>query len=492
MIRRTVLVIVAAAAIGITSGVVVSMTRSDGFPHEKHAGLFPTCLGCHAGIPDGDEARYFSVMPKDCIRCHDGEREETVDWVAPTRTISNLEFVHSEHISAVSAAGDEALGCAGCHGPLDSGQPRMAVGRAEPETCVNCHAHEAEQHLAEAAVCSTCHVELSEAPELAISRVAEFPRPPSHEDAGYIFAHGEAAQADLESCAVCHAQESCARCHLNAEDVAEIRTLDPDPRVAALTADLEGEWPEPESHDISGWEFTHAESVAGGSLSCATCHAEPSYRSCHGEARIAEIEALPDPEEVGLTGVVVPRTRAPGHIPDFVSQHAAAAAANLPNCSSCHVERQCADCHDAALARSAGGAAAGVELPDAGYHPVNFLQRHGADAFAVQASCSDCHSTEAFCRSCHQSVGVSVGVADGAGGAFHDAQPDWLFEHGVAARQGLESCASCHQQTSCLRCHSAKAGLRVSPHGPDFDPDRAAEGSLQSCAVCHTARQILP
>lgn len=493
MIRRTVLAIVAAAAVGISSGVVVSMTRSDGFPHEKHAGLFPTCLGCHAGIPEGEEDRYFSVESRDCIRCHDGEREETVDWTAPTRTVSNLEFVHSDHIAAVDEAGEKELRCATCHGPLDASQPRMAVGRAAPETCASCHAHEADEHLAKEAVCSTCHATLSEAVDLAVGRIAEFPRPPSHEVEGYVLAHGEGAEAELETCAVCHARESCTRCHLNAGELAEIRALEPDPRVAELTAGMEGEWPEPESHDESGWEFSHAGSVAGGSLSCASCHAEPSCRTCHGEARIAEISALPDPGDVGLTGVIVSRTRAPGHIPDFASQHAAAAAANLPNCSSCHVEGECAACHDAAPTQSARGSApADVDPPSSGYHPANFLQRHGADAFAVQASCSDCHSTEAFCRSCHQSVGVSVGVADGAGGAFHDAQPDWLFEHGRAARQGLESCASCHQQTSCLRCHSAKSGLRVSPHGPDFDPDRAADASLQSCAVCHTARQILP
>ena len=492
MIRRTVLVVVAAAAIGVTSGGVVSMTRSDGFPHEKHAGLFPTCLGCHAGIPDGEEDRYFSVLPKDCIRCHDGEREETVEWTAPTRTISNLEFRHLDHLSAMEEAGDEELACASCHGPFETDQPRMAVGRAPPEICVDCHAHEATGHLAHEAVCTTCHIELSEAGELAVGRIADFPRPPSHEAEGFVLAHGEGVGAQLESCAVCHARESCARCHLNARELAEIQRLEPDSRVAELTAGLDGEWPEPDSHDASGWEFSHAESVLDGSLSCASCHAEPSCRSCHGEARVAAISALPDPDEVGLTGVIVPRTRAAGHIPDFVSQHAAAAAANLPNCSSCHVERECESCHAAATTLSASGPERPDDPPDSGYHPANFLQRHGADAFAVQASCSDCHSTEVFCRGCHQSVGMSVGVGDAAGGVFHDAQPDWLFEHGRAARQGLESCASCHQQTSCLRCHSARSGLRVSPHGPDFDPDRAADASLQSCAVCHTARQILP
>jgi len=493
MSRRALLTLLTSAGIGLTSGVVVSMSRSAGFPHEAHAGLFPTCLGCHAGIPEGDEDRYFSVEPRDCIRCHDGERGETVDWTAPTRTASNLKFVHVRHMEAVDTAGDEDLGCAECHGPTQPDQPRMAIARAAPEICVSCHAHEVPEHLAGEAVCATCHATLAEVPELSVTRVAEFPQPPTHAAESFIVSHGEMAEAQLESCAVCHARESCTRCHLNAEGLDVIRSLAPDQRIAELVAGRAGAWPEPESHGEQGWEFSHAERVVGGSQSCASCHAEPSCRTCHGEANIPQITALPDSSRVGLAGVTVPRTRAPGHIPDFASQHGAAAAANLPNCTSCHVERECAACHEAVPTRSAqGNAPVSFEPPRSGYHPASFVLRHGAEAFAVQSSCADCHSTEAFCRSCHQNVGVAVGVADGAGGAFHDAQPDWLFEHGRAARQGLEACTSCHQQTSCLRCHSAKSGLRISPHGPDFDPDRAADASLQSCAICHTARQILP
>ena len=72
------------------------------------------------------------------------------------------------------------------------------------------------------------------------------------------------------------------------------------------------------------------------------------------------------------------------------------------------------------------------------------------------------------------------------------AQPDWLIVHGRAARQGMEECTTCHQQTSCLRCHSARAGWRINPHGPDFDPKRIAQRSTESCSICHTRGQIEP
>jgi hypothetical protein len=104
--------------------------------------------------------------------------------------------------------------------------------------------------------------------------------------------------------------------------------------------------------------------------------------------------------------------------------------------------------------------------------------------------CAACHSEEAFCRDCHTGLGFAAGGRTGA--AFHDAQPDWLLAHGQAARQDLESCVACHSEATCLRCHSAKTGFRVSPHGPDFDPDHVADKSTQSCGICHLSLPQAP
>ena len=493
-------------ALVMATGMLVSMTRSEGFPHEDHAGLFPTCLGCHSGIPEGDEEAYFSVAPRDCIRCHDGIREETVTWDAPARTTSNLMYEHVEHIAEVEAAGDSAIACAECHGPFEEDLSRMDVDRVPPATCTGCHAHEAADHLASEVVCAECHAILTDATELSPSRIADFPEPPSHTSESFLLEHGEAG-ATPESCAVCHARETCVRCHLNADVVQEITALGTDERVALLEIGLEGEWPEPPDHTEADWEFTHGSEIDDVTGTCANCHAETSCRSCHGSAAIPEIAALPNPSGDQPIGVVVPRTRPPGHLPMFASQHGTAAAADLPKCSSCHLESQCEDCHtapsriaqqpsqtelDPRLILHADPAYASIPPePRSGYHPANFLMRHGSEAFAVQTVCSDCHSTEVFCRDCHQTVGVAMGAGAGSGGAYHDAEPNWFFEHGRAARQGLESCASCHQQTSCLRCHSAKSGLRVSPHGPGFDATREANRSTASCGICHTSTQIV-
>jgi hypothetical protein len=96
--------------------------------------------------------------------------------------------------------------------------------------------------------------------------------------------------------------------------------------------------------------------------------------------------------------------------------------------------------------------------------------------------CANCHSVEAFCKACHAEVGLA---ATRPGPGFHDGGVAWLLGHGQPARQGLESCASCHAQRDCTQCHSQTGSFRVNPHGPGFDAARAWERSPGTCLVCH-------
>ena len=68
---------------------------------------------------------------------------------------------------------------------------------------------------------------------------------------------------------------------------------------------------------------------------------------------------------------------------------------------------------------------------------------------------------------------------------FHDANGAFALNHGVAARQNIESCVSCHSERDCLVCHSAQGGRRFNPHGPGFDPERLRRRNPQMCAACH-------
>ena len=222
-------------------------------------------------------------------------------------------------------------------------------------------------------------------------------------------------------------------------------------------------------------KFKHATHPA---LGCSMCHgaeAESDMRvqapnadtclPCHGNGATEHLAVGENP------CTFCHYDPAPGHTPDFATQHGTAAAADQPNCTSCHQQDFCVACHDGPVAK------------EFEYHPANYVMRHGAESWAQPMECSQCHSREVFCRDCHAKQGVAQ---DGrANGGYHDGVANWLQQHGIAARQGMDSCVSCHQQTECLACHSAKAGWRINPHGPDFDPERADSRSTQNCGICH-------
>lgn len=460
------------AAAGIAAvawGVLPSLLRQDRFPHEKHAGLFPTCLGCHAGIAAGDTAASVSITPEECAACHDGVELSTVAWPEVERRASNLVFSHAVHTAEVREQGQPLQECTDCH-VAPKVETRMAVQRVVLSTCLACHAPGAAGHFDLAAVdCSTCHLSLARATGLTEERIAQLPQPEGHADLDFLSSHGSLAQAQPGDCTVCHARESCERCHLDADRLGPIAALPRDARVAALVSGRAGEWPVPPSHLEPDWLRRHGDRAREAIDTCASCHARDSCAACHMGGEPAVIARLPAARPGGPAGVKLAAGLPPGHTVDFVANHAVAAALGAPDCAACHTERQCQACHD------------GVGPP--GFHPIDFVARHGAEAFANDVECAACHSREGFCRDCHNGVGLAV--ARTSGGAFHDAVADWLIAHGAAARQNLEACTTCHQERSCLRCHSAKAGLRVSPHGPGFDPDRIADRSTQSCAICH-------
>ena len=111
------------------------------------------------------------------------------------------------------------------------------------------------------------------------------------------------------------------------------------------------------------------------------------------------------------------------------------------------------------------------------------MASHGPEAYGRVSDCTSCHNSEAFCRECHLGSGFQ-GEGDLVA-PFHDSQALWILSHPQAARQDLESCVSCHQQNDCMRCHSASSGLRMNPHGPDFDASSMGSRNKAMCALCH-------
>ena len=159
------------------------------------------------------------------------------------------------------------------------------------------------------------------------------------------------------------------------------------------------------------------------------------------------------------------------HATGYAKAHGRAAAAGEMQCAGCHAQKFCADCH-------------GGEKAARRYHPGNFVATHAPQAYGRETNCSGCHNAQAFCRDCHAQAGLAVKNSAQRSATYHNARPQWLLQHGQAARQDLATCATCHQQTYCMQCHS-QLGSRINPHGPGFDAARMSAKNSQTCLVCH-------
>jgi hypothetical protein len=327
--------------------------------------------------------------------------------------------------------------------------------------------------------CATCHVPLSEAPGLTTEDIARFPKPRSHEAPGFILGgHGKDAKgpgpagsprAVAASCATCHVQNFCISCHVDAPESPTIRALAMDARSPAYAHVLTA----PPSHAARDFLRTHGRAAQRANATCATCHTQQSCLSCHVGVPSRAIAALPTAGPGRARGAQLVRAAPVTHTREFRERHGAEASARPTTCETCHVRETCLECHRPEGARQSA------------YHPRAFLTRHPSSAYAREANCSDCHNPAQFCQSCHQQSGLVAASRIGRAG-YHDAFRGFSLGHGQAARQSLESCASCHAERDCTACHSAVGGgFRFNPHGPGFDAARARSKNPSLCVACH-------
>jgi hypothetical protein len=469
--------VVAGVVLAATLGIAVSARggQQEAFPHADHTGLFPLCIGCHEGVPAGDRAEFYPE-PQLCAGCHDGVELAEVDWQAPaTDEPEPFLFTHPGHGAAASAAGEGSLDCRACHVPEGAGAMDVP-GELVLESCFSCHGHPAESHFVDAA-CTTCHAPAAET-EMGGPWLASLPYPADHARGDFLTeAHGTMAAAEPARCSTCHTQERCTSCHVNADMVPEIAGIPEAPPSLELPR-YAAHYFIPPSHEAPDFLEAHGEMASV--QSCSTCHTQDDCASCHTQDAPAVALELPRAADVRAPGVLLEAKAPPSHtVASFVMEHGALAAAEPTSCTSCHTRSECSDCHEASSVQ----AVMPLELAGPMFHPPNYMARHSAEAYGRELECSSCHDVAAFCRDCHQQSGFETVGALGQG--YHDAEPNWLLRHGLPARQGLESCASCHQQTDCLQCHSTLGQFKVSPHGSGFDAERARAKNPAICFACH-------
>lgn len=439
---------------------------TDSFPHREHQGLFPLCQGCHEGIDEGDGVGDLPE-PESCNGCHDGVEREPVVWIPSAAVTGPMDFSHVEHVREVAAAGDEALACADCH--VAEGGRSMQLVPLDADRCLTCHVDEGPvDHYGTSTDCASCHRVVAAVDE-GDDRMRDYPKP-NLGHVGRLFLlenHGEEALSGLNRCATCHVQDQCVSCHVDPG-------LDALQRMPGAPADwavplISPTYPVPTGHDDPTFTRTHGR-PAPAAADCSTCHTQNDCAACHLEPLPQAARELQERPQVRAPGVGLEDQLPESHqSPFFQAGHPLLAATGPDSCASCHTEAYCAECHNAPQAP--------------GYHPEGFALRHSAPVGSQVMECSNCHNAAAFCRECHADLGIRSSGRLGTG--FHDAEPVWLLRHGAAARQGLEQCASCHTQQSCLQCHSTLGAFKVNPHGRDFDPDLARSKNPWICRACH-------
>lgn len=236
--------------------------------------------------------------------------------------------------------------------------------------------------------------------------------------------------------------------------------------------------------------------------SCDTCHVAKA------KAIVPEKSVcLQCHEQPFIDGVSLPTPKT--HGPVWALNHRSEAKAKAIDCSSCHEQKFCLDCHKAGFADEMGSFSNNM----INVHRSDFQVSHPIAARTNPQLCASCHEN-GFCEECHNDFRRTdlAGVSHRrqwsdmlAGGAPHEnvdpnscrschiggilPSHEWTNGHAREARKNLATCQACHPDGQvCIKCHSAKSGLMANPHPGDWNnfKNRIRDTSnLKSCLPCH-------
>ena len=242
-----------------------------------------------------------------------------------------------------------------------------------------------------------------------------------------------------DECSSCHSvsnsPDDCKLCHSNAENPEGISIADREV-IFSHKRHLDAD---PTSQEClvchTGVDLLQGRAITDGYPSmeqCFECHdgisAAADCEDCHSQPAM-------------MTELV--------HPPDWDHAHKFAAAnQKSETCMPCHhTETFCSDCH------------AGDNLVES-VHDLNFRFNHGLEVKGKEFECQACHDFETFCVQCH---GQNDAIP------YNHFYSQWSPRinpqtHADAARQDIESCASCHaeERSTCSQpgCHSDNDGIR--------------------------------
>jgi len=189
-------------------------------------------------------------------------------------------------------------------------------------------------------------------------------------------------------------------------------------------------------------------------------------------------------------------------------------------CSTCHSENFCAQCHDGSnLTRLSSAEKIGMISPrilgndkaqalkGQMVHDLNYRFTHGIDARGRVANCQVCHQAQTFCSDCHtsgsQALGGTIPTSHELAGFVTFGVGTGGGQHAKQARRDIESCMSCHDTEGndpvCMKCHVDPDGVKgtnpkTHPSGFMSDNDNGdwhTNGGA-TCFACHTDPNAKP
>jgi hypothetical protein len=383
--------------------------------------------------------RYASLLAAVIAVLFGGAHAGTTSVVYPTRS-RDVIFSHASHQA-------RKIECVACHSKAASSQ--SAVDNLLPTefACRTCHVIDRSLPLgtstgAAPSACVGCHL---------------------HWQPDSVVAPGTSAPPSIKFSHAKHAASPCQSCHRDSD------LNDRAPKSATL----------PVMATCVNCHSTDGGATASARKACTFCHLSDAAGALRTQ--------LPD-------GVLMPRddSMADKHGPGFATDHARAARNPARNCASCHRESYCSDCHN------------GVAKPTE-FHAAGYLEHHAIEAKRGSPDCSACHRAATFCVACHERAGVGTRAAP----AFGTQDGQRLFHpsgwaggigasnlHAGEALRNLATCASCHRDNDCIRCHSAEAGsMQASPHPAGWRNSAQCEAmdrrNRRMCLRCHvTAAEV--
>lgn len=178
---------------------------------------------------------------------------------------------------------------------------------------------------------------------------------------------------------------------------------------------------------------------------------------------------------------------APNHDSDFIRGHRVLASKSGSNCSQCHEQKWCLDCH------KGGGTGDDLTQSNSGRdykpksHRSDFISIHPIKALDNPQQCYRCHDAVSFCNSCHSRFPRgNMRIKSHLMGAGPSPSTWAIGEHSTEARRNLQSCQTCHPEGDvCLQCHSAK-GSGTRPHPRSWKSGNMKDRTNEKvCLKCH-------